>query len=166
MADTFQDLLVEAGQADVPPSFRPFLRQASLSEHRTSWGFLAHGYGVAFEELAKIVEAAQLKRDYLRVPLSYLARHSLELHIKEAIREYQKTDPNQADTSGHALMPLWRSLLGYLDRWGALRMMSGPPSAGSMSITFTQLTRAARCSVIRVQSTAKLSIRQPLMFLG
>ena len=57
-------------------------------------------------------------RQYLVLPLFYLARHSIELHLKDAILEFAKTDDVMPDLEGHGLMQLWNQFKDYMDRWG------------------------------------------------
>jgi hypothetical protein len=53
-------------------------------------------------------------RDFLAMPLFYLARHSIELHLKEAILFYAEHNPRQPDLEGHRLMSLWNQLQEYM----------------------------------------------------
>ncbi len=50
---------------------------------------MAYAYGRAFEELAEPGLALWPKRDDLMQPMVYLARHSMELQLKRAIKDYQ-----------------------------------------------------------------------------
>jgi hypothetical protein len=52
------------------------------------------------------------------MPLFLLARHSIELHLKDTIREYAKTDDMPADLGTHNLMWLWNQLGTYMERYG------------------------------------------------
>ena len=57
-------------------------------------------------------------RDYLRIPLLYLARHSLELNLKSALTEYGKTDDVEPNLNDHNLLKLWVQLVASMRRWG------------------------------------------------
>jgi hypothetical protein len=48
------------------------------------------------------------------MPLFYLARHSIELHLKEAILFYSEQHPRPPEIEGHRLMSLWNQLLRYM----------------------------------------------------
>jgi hypothetical protein len=52
------------------------------------------------------------------MPLFYLARHSIELHVKETILFYSEQHARPPDLEGHRLMSLWNQLLGYLNGVG------------------------------------------------
>lgn len=106
------DVLTEIETERVPARLRPFLfQQRASSRDEQTWRYFAYGYSRAFEELTN--EALRLwpGGDYLRLPLFYLCRHSLELALKTAIKEYSLHTTINADLEGHRIHDLWNRLL-------------------------------------------------------
>jgi hypothetical protein len=116
MDRTFNEIL-DALEPDlserVPKSLRPFLfRERPPSGFTQSLPFFAFGFEYAFQHL--VTEAVnRWPHDYLHVPVFFLARHSIELHLKRAISEAANYSTIEADLTGHRLLPLWQQLLNH-----------------------------------------------------
>ena len=81
-------------------------------------GVFRYGYASGFDELARKALEQWPNRQDLALPLFYLARHSIELALKDAIIEFAKTDDVRPEIEGHGLMQLWNQLKEYMKRWG------------------------------------------------
>lgn len=82
----FQDLLDDVSAFEIPTKFERFLRREqppSMSEQTLA--FFAYSYEVAFREMAAALKARWRHNGLLQAPLFYVARHSIELHLKWAI---------------------------------------------------------------------------------
>jgi hypothetical protein len=102
--------LVERKLDLIPQEVKPFLNNADgdvEARNFTTMGFMAYAYGQAFEELAEPALAQWPKRDFMTQPMVYLARHSMELHLKRTIGHYQKHLGDKTPTDHHSLLKLW-----------------------------------------------------------
>jgi hypothetical protein len=60
------------------------------------------------------------KKDYIAQPMCYLTRHSIELWLKHAIKEYQEfLGDNSTGTDHHGVMKLWNALTTLRSAAGA-----------------------------------------------
>lgn len=133
----FFSLLEEKDFDLVSPKFRPFLRH---ERPPASWtqttAFYAYGYRSAFEEIVVSLIRQWPNHDYLLMPAFNLARHSVELHLKEVIARYSETTGIEADTSRrHDLLRLWK--LAYV----AVDTGVGISSADSWTLYCSQLVK-------------------------
>ncbi len=118
MSDVFTDLLELTEIERVPVKVRKFLHRDEPPSYAKTWEFFSYGYGWAFDELAKKALETWPSRDYLAMPLFFLARHSIELHLKDTILEYARTDDTPPDLGTHGLIQLWNQLRKYMERYG------------------------------------------------
>jgi len=119
MAGSYADLLDEPSEIDrVPKQLRKFLKPTDTVRFEGNWVHFAYGYEQVFKILAKEVREKWPGRDFLAMPLFYLARHSIELHLKEAILFYSQQHSRPPEIEGHRLMSLWNQLLGYVQGLG------------------------------------------------
>jgi len=93
-------------------------REKAPSESTQSWAFYALGYDRAFESLVEKAMERWPGGDYLRMPLFYLCRHSLELRLKYTIRDVSRYTDIGPIVDGHRLMSLWNHLLEHTDKVG------------------------------------------------
>ena len=127
MAVDFLELLEPSELSRIPAKMKKFLHRGERppSAHFQTWDFFAYGYEHAFNELAE----ARLQRwphgDYMRMPLFYLCRHSVELHLKAAIREYAATMGESYNLDGHSLTGLWYQFKTLIRKRDSLPMTSG-----------------------------------------
>lgn len=91
------------------------------------------------------------------MPLFLLARHSIELHLKDTIREYAKTDDMPADLGTHNLMRLWNQLGTYMERYGIPADDEWGSTATSYSTTFMRSTRMVSGSATQLREMAHRS---------
>jgi hypothetical protein len=119
MEKTFLEILQESELPHVPPTVRHFLfREDAPPSSPQSWEFFSFGYGRAFEVMMEVALERWPEGDYLRMPLFFLCRHSLELRLKSAIREYADQSTPAVEMLGHGLVGLWKNLLTQIDRAG------------------------------------------------
>ncbi|MGH6673530.1 MAG: hypothetical protein ACRECV_16380 [Xanthobacteraceae bacterium] len=118
------DALVRAELDHVPVHLKPFFAEAQKEDFddqiMMTMGYMAYAYGRAFEEFAVGALNAWPKKDYIAQPMCYLARHSMELWLKHAIKEYQEfLGDYSADIDHHNLMKLWNALMELRSAAGA-----------------------------------------------
>lgn len=107
--------------------FEKFLirRPPDMSDEQ-SLHFYAFSYETAFEQLVERAKERWPGGGLLQLPLFYLARHSIELHLKWAIDEYGNYTNDRQANSGHNLLALWNELnrqfelagMPSSDEWG------------------------------------------------
>jgi hypothetical protein len=103
----FTEQQLESEIMQVPERVRRFLfKEDAPSAQEQSWGYYAHGYSFAFDELAEMALREWPRREYLRLPVFFLGRHSMELAIKEAIVSYEPHTSQTALLKGHGLSPI------------------------------------------------------------
>ncbi|QND71394.1 hypothetical protein [Tardiphaga robiniae] len=109
--DGFLKLTEESNSFSLPQKFERFLvpRPPDMSDEQ-SLHFYAFSYERAFEQLAERASERWPGGGLLQLPLFYLARHSIELHIKWVIDEFGKYTGEAGLTSGHDLLALWREM--------------------------------------------------------
>jgi hypothetical protein len=107
----FTDILEAVGGFEIPGRMQKFLHREpppSLSEQTLS--YYSYSYELAFRQLAEGVRERWRHNGLLQAPLFYLARHSIELHLKYAIQEFAKYTGEQGTETGHDLLALWTEL--------------------------------------------------------
>ena len=115
MEDKLEELV--RGELDqVPGHLKPFFNKTQESDPdgriMMTMGYMAYAYGRAFEEFAVGALEGWPTKDYIAQPMCYLARHSMELWLKHAIKEYQEfLGDHSADSDHHNLMKLWNVLM-------------------------------------------------------
>jgi hypothetical protein len=111
----------EVGQ--MPAQLKQFIQKGAQDDPDQIFmklGYMAHAYGSAFTQLAESALEDWPKKNYIVQPMVYLARHSMELYLKWAIREYQEFLGDYSEKSDHHnLMKLWNSLTKLLTAAGA-----------------------------------------------
>lgn len=122
------DEIIQYQVSNIPQRLQPFLDKGthwdSLSQ---TWGNYAHAYDRAFEIMASHYLSVHPRSDNLIIPLFYLARHSMELALKEALKECERYSPEPLKIGGHSLLKLFDKLEAYLvdnrfvetDTWSA-----------------------------------------------
>ncbi|MGY4295113.1 hypothetical protein ACVWXN_003208 [Bradyrhizobium sp. i1.4.4] len=107
----FLELLDEASRFEIPTKFERFLHREpppSMSDQTLS--FFAYSYEVAFREMSAALKARWRHNGLLQAPLFYVARHSIELHLKWAIEEFASYTGDPGKDYGHNLLDLWNEL--------------------------------------------------------
>jgi hypothetical protein len=125
--DGFSKLGEASNSFALPQKFEKFLiqRPPDMSDEQ-SLHFYAFSYERAFEQLAEKARERWPGGGLLQLPLFYLARHSIELHLKWAIDEFVKYTNDRHVDSGHNLLVLWNELnrqfevsgMPSSDEWG------------------------------------------------
>jgi hypothetical protein len=81
----------------------------SADPYARTWEYFVGAYGMAFDRLAEIAlenwEGGQMTQ-----PLFFLARHSMELSLKDAIVAYANAAGRTPTIEGHSLLRLWNEL--------------------------------------------------------
>lgn len=122
------DELIQHPVSNIPQRLQPFLDTgASWDSLNQTWGNYAHAYERAFEVMARHYLSVYPASDNLIIPLFYLARHSMELALKEALKECERYSPVPLKIGGHSLLNLFDKLEAYLvdnqfvetDTWSA-----------------------------------------------
>lgn len=103
---------------NVPAKMKPFLSRDRKRDMMQSWGAYAYGFAAAFDELYQVAALAAPRRDYLLPPVAYLARHSIELALKDAIQSLARWNDITVQDHGHGLAKLWVHLLGHVEACG------------------------------------------------
>lgn len=123
MPDDFQSIIDEAESFSIPRKFERFLhREEAPSTAEYTTFLFAFAYERAFEELANAAHS-HWHNGILRAPLFYLARHSIELHLKSAIKEFESYTGEDAKNCGHNVLDLWRE-------FQRLQLVAGLPGTG------------------------------------
>src|SRR3712207_1450111 len=104
----------------VPKRLRKFLfRERPPSVLEQTWGYYHHGYSNGFDALYEAIIARRARyRHYLALPLFFIARHSVELAIKEASVAFAAGSSSVPELDSHRLMPLWNQLLRLIKASG------------------------------------------------
>jgi hypothetical protein len=111
MADNFTDILEEVGEFEIPAQLEKFLaRERPPSESEQTLAYYSYSYELAFRQLAGSIKARWRSNGLMQAPLFYLARHSIELHLKYAIEEFVSFTGEPARDGGHDLLVLWNEL--------------------------------------------------------
>jgi hypothetical protein len=122
------NIIEEIESFSIPKKFARFLyREEPPSTADNTTNLYAFSYERAFEELTSAARA-HWHNGILRAPLFYLARHSIELHLKSAIEDFANYTGEDIKDCGHNLLDLWRELQrlqfdvaglpGKGDEWG------------------------------------------------
>ena len=111
MADSFAKILEEIENWKVPAELETFLiRTDAPSRSDQTLSFYAYAYERAFEALADKALERWRGGGYLQLPVFYLARHSIELHLKSTIATYADYTRDPSPDCGHRLLDLWNEL--------------------------------------------------------
>jgi len=109
------DEIIDAEILEVPQKFRGFIR---LDADSQGWSRTLNYYGLsyaaAFEELAETFLQNRGRREYLKIPLFYLCRHSVELSIRSAMKDLHEAGFSCEEMSGHNLLALWEKFQSAL----------------------------------------------------
>ena len=111
--------LIEPELDRLPRKFRHFLSKGqpgSAKEQEQS--YFAYAYTRGFEELIKTTLEFWPRCDYLRLPVLYLCRHSIELTIKDAIAFVSVRSSLAPKLDGHELFDLWRHFQNQITNAG------------------------------------------------
>lgn len=107
----FLELLNDVGSFEIPTNFERFLhREPPPSMADQTLSFFAYSYEMAFRELAKALKERWRHNGLLQAPLFYVARHSIELHLKWALEEFISYTGDLGKDFGHSLLDLWNEL--------------------------------------------------------
>jgi hypothetical protein len=99
---------------NLPSDVKRFInKRGSQGEYAKTLEYYTGAYGLAFDKLAAQELEGWAGRSQLAEPLFFLCRHSIELSIKAAIREY--SEPQRRIAEGHSLIQLWRELITLID---------------------------------------------------
>lgn len=115
--------LVEKEVEKIPQNLKPVFARAKpedTDQISMTLSYMAYAYGKGFTEYVERALDDWPKKDYIIQPMVYLARHSMELHLKWAIDEYERylADYNE-ETYHHGLIKLWNSLTKLMEKAGA-----------------------------------------------
>jgi hypothetical protein len=119
MSMDFAHILEPSEIANPPVSLKKFLfreRQPSGIEQTRS--FYAFSYAQGFERLAEAALQNWPGAAVVQMPLFFLARHSIELHLKDAIESYGRYSTVAPELSGHHLARLWNHLQKQIEHGG------------------------------------------------
>ncbi|NTE89564.1 hypothetical protein [Agrobacterium rubi] len=124
------DEIIEKQIDGLPKKLVPFLEPASpTSGMERTWPYFAYAYERAFEVMAKEYCRVYPGQSYLLVPLVQLARHSMELALKNALHKCNAVYNEDLPTDKHYLLPLYDRLNSFLilrgiilegDQWSKL----------------------------------------------
>jgi hypothetical protein len=115
----FASILEPSEISNPPGRLKKFLfreRQPSGMEQTRS--FYAYGYARGFERLADEALENWPGSGGMQMPLFFLARHSIELHLKDAIEAYGRYSPLEPELAGHNLACLWNHLQKQIETAG------------------------------------------------
>ena len=93
----------------IPQDIKLFMNKADSDVEARNFmtmGFMGYAYGRACEDLAETALAEWPKKDFVTQPMVYLARHSMELHLKRTIAHYQEFLGDDTPTDHHSLLKL------------------------------------------------------------
>jgi hypothetical protein len=111
MADTFSEIIEEVESFAVPKRMTKFLiREKEPSSSEQTLAFYAYAYEHAFESLVEKARENWRGGGYMQLPIFYMARHSIELHLKWAIDEFSKYTGEPSPDLKHHLLKLWAEL--------------------------------------------------------
>jgi hypothetical protein len=102
----------DAIRSGAVPPLKPFLFVQKGLQINNSWGAYAYFYAQAFEQMAEI--ALKDRHAKHSGPLLSLARHSIELALKEAVYEFEEATGCAAGNFRHDLKKMWKALLDQM----------------------------------------------------
>jgi hypothetical protein len=115
--------LVEKEVEKIPQNLKPVFaraKQEDIDQISMTLSYMAYAYGKGFTEYAERALDDWPKKGYIIQPMVYLARHSMELHLKWAIDEYENyLGDYSEETDHHGLIKLWNSLIKLMEKAGA-----------------------------------------------
>src|SRR5258708_19315201 len=89
MAKTFAGIIEEIDRFSIPSRMEKFLvRERPPSTADQTLGFYAYGYERAFDIIATVFKQKWRNGDYLQFPLFYLARHPIDLTLKNPYKPF------------------------------------------------------------------------------
>jgi hypothetical protein len=105
-----------------PTKLKPFIHPSGqvIGMERT-WRYFAFAYERAFEVLAEEYCRIHPNQSYLLVPLMQLARHSMELALKNALNECNAMYGAGLALDRHGLVPLYDRLDSFLVGYGMIQ---------------------------------------------
>ena len=107
---TYDEILKEE-DLQFPWRLKPLLKCRDNQDYGSqSWSYYAYSYDRAFEIMARHTLEYPINNQSLTIPLFYLARHSMELALEEALREIAHIGVDDARTDGHDLLKLYDDL--------------------------------------------------------
>ncbi|MFC7065318.1 hypothetical protein [Brucella rhizosphaerae] len=109
------DEIINQENFDLPLSFKRFL--SINNQHNRfgqSWGNYVHAYHRAFEVMARHMLENPIRNQCVTIPLFYLARHSMELALKETLLGFSDSGIQAVKAEGHNLLTLYDELLKVL----------------------------------------------------
>jgi hypothetical protein len=107
----FADLIDIVGSFEIPTKMERFLhREAPPSTSERTLSYFAFSYELAFNHLAGSIRERWHTNGLMQAPLFYMARHSMELHLKWAIEEFESYTGEKSKDYGHSLLDLWHEL--------------------------------------------------------
>lgn len=120
MADI--EALVENEIEKIPQKLKPVFKKAAkedIDQISMTMSYMAYAYGKAFTEYAERALDDWPKKGYIIQPMVYIARHSMELWLKWAIKEYHTYLGDFSEkTDHHGLVKLWNSLIKLMKKAG------------------------------------------------
>lgn len=106
---------------ELPPKMRRFLTpRKQPSGFEQTWNFYAFAFERAFEIMAEDYCQRYPNQDYLLIPLMQMARHSMELALKNAISECTFFSKEPLKVDGHGLLVLYDRLNRFLVDMGII----------------------------------------------
>jgi hypothetical protein len=108
MATSFEELL-DLSEFDGTSQIAEFIHKEDegINTYRSTWSYVSYSYSRAFDELARKAFDDAARGANLGNALFFLARHSIELELKNIIVEYAETDDIPPQLTGHDLVTLW-----------------------------------------------------------
>ena len=115
----FASILEPSEISNPPGKLRKFLfREEAPSGNTQTRSFYAYGYARAFEQLAETALQRWPGGGHTPMPLFFLARHSIELHLKDAIEHYGRCSTLEPELSSHNIARLWNHLQAQIQHAG------------------------------------------------
>ncbi|NKC48795.1 hypothetical protein HED54_12870 [Ochrobactrum anthropi ATCC 49188] len=145
---TYDEILKEE-DLQFPWRLKPLLKCRDNQDYGSqSWSYYAYSYDRAFEIMARHTLEYPINNQSLTIPLFYLARHSMELALEEALREIAHIGVDDARTDGHDLLKLYDDLQKYSKITASTTMGGGAIIVGEFSLTYTAPIPKENTSVI------------------
>ncbi|MCS0460406.1 MULTISPECIES: hypothetical protein [Rhizobium] len=107
MAVDFDAIIERQLKDDFPAKLHRFLKpQPNPSAFERTWSYYSFAYEVAFETMARDYCQRYPAQEYLLIPMTNLARHSMELSLKYALTECSFFANRPLKIEGHSLLVL------------------------------------------------------------
>lgn len=115
------DRILEKQLEGFPKKLKPFLHLATpASGIERTWEYFAYAYERAFDIMAEEYCRVHPNQTYLLMPLMHLARHSMELSLKNALNKCNEVCGASLSTDKHFLLPLYDRLDRFLIDYGMI----------------------------------------------